>query len=179
MDMNRREFLRLGGFVTVSVATGGLVSACGSDGDNAPELLFPQGVASGDPKGDSVILWTRVTRGAGVVEDTDVTVEISTDSAFATLAGSATLQATVAFDGTVRHKFTGLQPATSYFYRFLNSRTTGPVGRTRTLPAAGAATARVKFAVVTCQDWVANHWGAMDLLLQEDLDFIVHLGDYI
>lgn len=179
MEMNRRGFLRLGGFVTVSVATGGLVSACGSDGDNAPELLFPQGVASGDPKSDSVILWTRVTREGGVVEDTDVTVEISTDSAFGTLAGSAALQATAAFDGTVRHKFTGLSPATSYFYRFRNSKTTGPAGRTRTLPAAGAATTRAKFAVITCQDWVANHWGAMELLLQEDLDFVVHLGDYI
>lgn len=178
MEMNRREFLRFGGFLTVSAATGPLVTACGSS-DDGPELAFPQGVASGDPKGDSVVLWARVTRPGGAVEDTDLRVEISTDAQFATLAGSAALTARAAFDGTVRHKFVGLQPATPYFYRFANSRTASPTGRTRTLPAAGAAVARVKFAVVTCNAWVANHWGALDLLLQEDLDFVLHLGDYI
>jgi alkaline phosphatase D len=54
-----------------------------------------------------------------------------------------------------------------------------PTGRTKTLPAAGAAVSQVRFAVLSCQDWSVNHWAAFDLLLQEDLDFIIHLGDYI
>src|SRR5205814_1234597 len=41
------------------------------------------------------------------------------------------------------------------------------------------AAALVKFAVITCQDWSTNHWGAFDMLLQEDVDFVLHLGDYI
>jgi alkaline phosphatase D len=179
MDMNRRDFLRLSGFLTVSTATGMALSACGSDSAEDPALSFPQGVASGDPKSDSIVLWTRVVRQDGAADDIDVAVEISTDAAFGSFAGSTIVKATAAFDGTLRHKFTGLQPGTAYFYRFGNGTTRSPVGRTKTLPAAGAATSRVKFAVVTCQDWVANHWGAMDLLLQEDLDFILHLGDYI
>ena len=39
--------------------------------------------------------------------------------------------------------------------------------------------AQLKFAFISCQDWSVNHWAGFDELLTQDLDFIVHLGDYI
>ena len=66
-QMDRRQFLKLGGFLTVSVATVGL-AACGSTDYSDPgvplasgsDWKFPQSVASGDPRADSAMLWTRV-----------------------------------------------------------------------------------------------------------------------
>lgn len=67
--MDRRQFIKLGGFITVSAATSGLVGCGGSDyTPPAPGLppatganwKFPQSVASGDPRADSILLWTRV-----------------------------------------------------------------------------------------------------------------------
>lgn len=180
MKLDRREFLRLTGFLTVSAAAGPLLSACGSNhGVDAPALAFPQGVASGDPKSDSIVLWTRAVRADNVVEDVPLFLEISTDPGFTAVVGTMDLRAQVAFDNTVRHKFTGLKASTDYWYRFRNNTTTGPAGRTRTLPAPGQPAAQARFAVITCQDWMTNHWGAFDLLLQEDVDFVIHLGDYI
>src|SRR3546814_2748269 len=54
-----------------------------------------------------------------------------------------------------------------------------PVGRTRTAPAESAAVAQMTFAFISCQDWSVNHWAAFDELLAQELDFIVHLGDYV
>ena len=51
--------------------------------------------------------------------------------------------------------------------------------RTRTAPAENAAVAQLKFAFISRQDWSVNHWAGFDELLTQDLDFIVHLGDYI
>ena len=44
---------------------------------------------------------------------------------------------------------------------------------------ASASNSQVRFAWFTCQDWSVNHWQAMSLLAQENLDFVVHVGDYI
>ena len=46
-------------------------------------------------------------------------------------------------------------------------------------PLASSSNSQVRFAWFTCQDWSVNHWQAMSLLAQENLDFVVHVGDYI
>ena len=57
---------------------------------------------------------------------------------------------------------------------YFSSRT----GRTKTAPAADS-TREVKFAYVSCQDYIGRYFNTYLKLLDEDLDFIVHLGDYI
>ena len=67
--MKRRDFLRDVGFFITSAA---LIPACGDnalpvvidEGEPRGTFAFPQGVASGDPRTDSVVLWTRVVRGS-------------------------------------------------------------------------------------------------------------------
>src|SRR5262249_3099212 len=51
--------------------------------------LFPQGVASGDPHSDSVILWTRRPPSRGS-EARKLTVEVSDDPAFRRVVATAT-----------------------------------------------------------------------------------------
>ncbi|URF03271.1 alkaline phosphatase D family protein [Cupriavidus campinensis] len=187
--MDRRKFLKWGSFVTVTVATTGL-TACGGDDDpaanpappttpdNSPVFTFQQGVASGDPKPDSVMLWTRVD-GSNGGQPVNVRLQVSTLADFSTLIVDSTLQALPEWDYTLRNKVTGLSAATTYYYRFLTGSQTSPAGRTRTAPAAGTPLSQLKFAFITCQDWSVNHWAGMEELVAQDLDFVVHMGDYI
>ncbi|MBB5019540.1 alkaline phosphatase D [Chitinivorax tropicus] len=182
--MDRRSFLKFGGFLTVSAATTGL-TGCGSDGGSSPApgagkvYSFPQGVASGDPKEGSIILWTRVTRNDGSAADINFKVQVSKTADFANLIVDFALVAKADWDFTIRHKVTGLEPATTYYYRFVAGDDASTTGRTKTAPKADADLSSLKFAYVSCQDWSVNHWAAFDELVNEDIDFIVHLGDYI
>nr|WP_315591886.1 alkaline phosphatase D family protein [uncultured Cupriavidus sp.] len=184
--MDRRNFLRLGGFLTVSVAAGGLV-ACGGGGDDPPpdtgnpeNFNFAHGVASGDPRPESVIVWTRIEGNNGK-RPVVVRLQVSTQQDFSaqSLIINQPLMARPEWDYTIRNKVTGLSAGSRYFYRFLLGNRASTVGRTRTAAAASTALAQLRFAFVSCQDWNANHWAGMEELAQQDLDFIVHVGDYI
>jgi hypothetical protein len=90
------------------------------------------------------------------------------------------LSVLASFDNTVRNKVTGLQAGQTYFYQFIAGDVRSNVGRFKTAPASNADVAQLQFAYLTCQDWSVNHWGAMDYIAKnENLDFIIHLGDYI
>jgi alkaline phosphatase D len=54
-----------------------------------------------------------------------------------------------------------------------------PKGRTRTAPPADVMAERLRFAFVSCQHYEAGLFTAYDHLAREDLDLVVHLGDYI
>ncbi len=179
--MDRRSFLRSSMYFTV-VSAGASLAAC-SGGNDAPlaaagAFAFPLGVASGDPKEASCVFWTRCV--SVKAQDTvPVRLEVSMSSTFESMAASVELSATRQHDFTVRAKVTGLTPGTRYYYRFTAGQDKSVAGQTRTAPAASATPAQMKFAWLTCQDWSVNHWAAMDLIAAEDLDFLVHLGDYI
>jgi len=194
--MKRREFLQRTGWFVVGASLVGL-PACSDDHGNSPPPMdgqepeakgtyaFPQGVASGDPRAASVVLWTRATRTSGDAASVTLRVEVSGDSAFTALVADRLIAATADSDFTVRVLMTNLAPATSYYYRF----TAGQdqiIGQTRTAPAANADV-QVNLAWVSCQDYSAGHYGAYRQLLVDDdarpaadkLHAIVHLGDMI
>ncbi|MGX1772490.1 alkaline phosphatase D family protein [Nocardia brasiliensis] len=177
----RRTLLK-GGAAVAATATA--VFAAGSASAAAP--VFRHGVASGDPLPDGVILWTRVTvsedaaPGSGVGESTNVRWEISADEGFSTVTTSGTVTAAASSDHTVKVDVSGLAPGSDYFYRFSALGETSPVGQTRTAPANSAALERLRFGVVSCANWEAGYFGAYrHLAARDDLDAIIHLGDYI
>jgi alkaline phosphatase D len=201
--MDRRQFLKFGSFITVSVASGAGLSACGGSGGAGSELpaasgawKFPQSVASGDPRADSILLWTRAVPASAdnvavVAGGADASIRLvvtSADNSKALGSNAALSGTTVAdvslplqaqYDNTVRHKLTGLSAATTYYYQFVAGDNRSNVGRFKTAPAADADVSQLQFVYMTCQDWSVNHWGAMSAIAAENLDFIVHLGDYI
>jgi len=161
----------------VSVALGAFVSVA-----HAQEV-FPYSVASGDPRADGVVLWTNV--------DGDTTldalrVEVAVDDAFASIVATRDgLVADPAFDHCVKVRVDGLDPGTTYYYRFVatvgGSDVTSPVGRTRTAGAVGDPRP-LKVAVIYCQDYVGRWFNAIAKLLRdhdEDIDLVIHLGDYV
>jgi alkaline phosphatase D len=163
----------------------------------AGAFKFPQSVASGDPKPDGAVLWARVVPGSAddVTSPTGAgsfTVKLSISSAAGNaallgtttaLTGTADATADVPvyefYDHTLRHRISGLQSATVYYYQFTAGDSRSRVGRFKTAPANDTDNSALSFAFVSCQDWSVNHWAGMDALAQENIDFVVHLGDYI
>ncbi|MER8090646.1 alkaline phosphatase D family protein [Streptomyces sp. NPDC087532] len=151
---------------------------------------FLHGVASGDPLPDGILLWTRITPtpdavpGSGRGADTAVRWEVAEDKEFARVVARGSTVASAASDHTVKADVRGLVPATAYWFRFWagddGTRTWSPTGRTRTAPAAGAATPGVRFGVVSCANWEAGFFSPYrHLAARADLDAVLHLGDYI
>jgi alkaline phosphatase D len=192
--MKRRDFLRSTGWFVVGAAAAGL-PGCGDNFAGAtPELLdapgtyaFPQGVASGDPRETSVVLWTRAVRAGatGTFGAIGLRVEVSTDPGFATLIVDERVIAGQPNDHTVRVTVIGLSGATTYYYRFTAGQDTIS-GRTRTAPPANADV-QVNLAWVSCQDYSAGHYGAYRQMIVDDdaraeadrIQVVVHLGDMI
>ena len=73
----------------------------------------------------------------------------------------------------------GLEPAREYFYRFRARDAESAVGRAKTLPAPGADVARFRFASAGCQSWEQGLFTAWRKIAEDDLDLVVHYGDYI
>lgn len=146
---------------------------------------FTLGVASGDPLPDSVILWTRLAPdpldGGGLDGEGDIEVrwEIARDAAFTTVLQSGAALATEALGHSVHVEARGLEPASEYFYRFMAGGEISTVGRTKTAPAADAAPEVVRFAFVSCQHYEQGYYTAYRQLANENLDLVLHLGDYI
>ncbi|GIV24476.1 MAG: hypothetical protein KatS3mg026_0168 [Bacteroidia bacterium] len=139
---------------------------------------FLHGVASGDPLTDRVILWTRITPPQNWTGPVSVSWEVASDSQFATIVASGTASTDADRDYTVKVDAIGLQPGQWYWYRFQALNAYSPVGRTRTLPASGVN--RLRLAVVSCADYQNGFYTAYEnICLRNDIDFVVHLGDYI
>jgi alkaline phosphatase D len=147
--------------------------------------LFPEGVASGDPQPDSVLLWTRRPFDTGA--QGKLLVEVAEDEAFKHVVASAAATVSAAADWTCRALVGNLKPASIYWYRFTDEPGfTSRVGRTRTAPAENDPRP-VKFAFVSCQNANQGAQTAYRRMIFEDerapeadrLGFVLHLGDFI
>jgi alkaline phosphatase D len=137
---------------------------------------FYHGVASGDPSADGVLLWTRVTPdNPGDVSSVDW--ELSPDTAFSSILQSGTVTTDSSRDHTVKVAVTGLAEGTTYYYRFRTGGVNSLIGRTRT---ADQDASQLKFAVVSCNDYQGGYFNAFGRIAERnDLDAVVHLGDFI
>jgi alkaline phosphatase D len=149
--------------------------------------LFPEGVASGDPYPDSVVLWTRRPPVAGSPRARRLTVEVSDGPDFGRIVARGAGRLGPDADWTCRILAGGLEPAREYWYRFTDEHGLGSrVGRTLTAPAADDRRA-VSFAFVSCQDVTQGAQNAYRRMIYEDeraeaedrLAFVLHLGDFV
>lgn len=136
---------------------------------------FYHGVASGDPMPDRVILWTRVTTSLPSVQ---INWQMATDTLFSDIVLRGQTQTDSSRDYTVKVDAIGLQADHWYYYRFRADSIWSPVGRTRTAPVGSIA--NLRFAVVSCSNFQDGFFNAYrDIAKKNDVDAIVHLGDYI
>lgn len=172
---SRREFLIKVASVTATVAAGGSLSGCASDGGWVPQ--FEYGVASGDPLATAVILWTHARPSDLSLVPVPLTWEVATDAGFQSIVASGKVIAEPETGYTAKVDATGLRAGTEYWYRFRQDMFRSPVGRTRTLPEAGVA--QIKLAVFSCSNFPAGRFHAYSDAAARGAQVALHLGDYI
>ena len=133
-------------------------------------------MASGDPTQDQVVIWTRLSSGDG--EPSPVSWTVATDPQLSDVVASGSEVAEPDADRTVHAEVDGLSPGTTYHYAFEAHGERSPIARTRTLPPRGADHLRI--AMVSCAKYAAGFFnGYARIAERDDLDFVLHLGDYI
>ncbi|MFN6568732.1 alkaline phosphatase [Dendronalium sp. ChiSLP03b] len=178
----RRNFLLGAGFFTgLAVASQELPALAKPRFSDYP---FKLGVASGDPLPDGVVLWTRLAPeplyGGGMpLRNVVVRWQVALDENMRKVVQRGTVLATPALAHSVHVDVRGLEPGRWYWYQFQVGSEDSPIGRTRTPGAFNNAIKQLNFAFVSCQDWQNGFYTAYRHIVNEELDLVVHLGDYI
>lgn len=146
--------------------TPGTLPACGE---------FRDGVASGDPHAASVLLWTRIDVGDGPRQ---VSWQLSDTPSFDAPLQEGEVLANGQHDGAVTVEVEDLPAGGRWYYRFLDEEgRSSEVGRTTTLPEGAVDT--LSLAVTSCSSLWSGWFNSYARIAErEDLDLVVHLGDY-
>jgi alkaline phosphatase D len=150
-----------------------------------PGEVFTLGVASGEPRPDSVVLWTRLAPrpmqpdGGMPPRAVPVRWEVAADQRFTRIVRSGAAVAEPGSVHSVHIDVAGLQSGRTYYYRFEAGGQRSPVGRTRTAPDPLAHTERVRIVLASCQHYEAGYYVAHREIAQADVDLVLFVGDYI
>lgn len=149
------------------------------------QTVFTLGIGSGDPRPNGIVLWTRVDP-AGMRDSSNpgkLGLEISTDPNFSNSSLLIRAKATLSADSDYTAKLpiakSVLLPGQAYYYRFIYDHCASRTGQFRTLPAADSSIDRVRLAYISCQDYSNGYYTALANLANENVDYVVFLGDYI
>ena len=186
---NRRRVIQGAGLLAGTLAAPAILRS-GHAHANQTSALFTLGVASGDPRAHSVVLWTRLApdplSGGGMGNrPLPVRWMIATDEGMVNVICSGKVTALPGNGHTIHVVPTGLPSNIWLYYRFEAMGERSRIGRTRTFPAVNDPVGHMRFAVVSCQHYEQGfypawrdiaHWRTRP---DQDLDFVVHTGDYI
>ena len=183
--IDRRRFLAFSGALAGAAAYAQLRGDLAMAYPRMGGYPFRLGVASGDPTPNGASLWTRLApeplvEGGGMPpKDIAVRWQVATDSRFRNVARSGTAAAVPELGHSVHVDVRGLRPGREYYYRFLTSGDASPVGRTKTVPDARARVSDLSFAFASCQKWDDGFYSPYRRMAEEDIELVIHLGDYI
>ncbi|MBM3386849.1 MAG: hypothetical protein FJY36_04180 [Betaproteobacteria bacterium] len=154
-----------------------------SKGPSWQDNPFALGVASGQPRADSVVLWTRLLFGsadlAHQAQAQTVLCEVFADEALRQPVRQWLIETDARRGHSVHLIASGLQPASLYWYRFVCGNAVSPVGRTRTSPRVDDKVGLLRIAQASCQHFEQGHYVAHREMAQREFDFVLFLGDYI
>lgn len=185
--LKRRRFLQ----ASLALAAGGILAAtragnaaAQASGVRFSGYPFSLGVASGAPRHDSVVLWTRLipeplnASGDGGIPADRISVnwEVAEDEQFKKVVRRGAHRAIPELAYSVHAEVQGLEPGQWYFYRFMAGNEVSPVGRTRT---AGVKEEKLRFAFASCQNYEQGFFTAYRHMLKDNVDLVAFLGDYI
>ena len=184
--ITRRSFIQTAIAVGATAAWGQPFATRSNISWNDRRDFYPEGVASGDPDSNSVLLWTRrPPKDSSAVDK--LHVEVSEDESFNRVVAHAEAPISEASDWTCRVLAGGLKASRIYWYRFTDASGYGSrVGRTITAPTDDDSRP-VRFAFVSCQNANQGAQNAYRRMIFEDeraevkdrLGFVLHLGDFI
>ena len=186
MGIKRRELLELLSASTFTITAGLNLQTLEAAIGTGPKISFPQGVASGDPTTNSIVLWTRAMP-INYFEEISLIVEVSSDENFLKLIARKIVHTGPDSDYTVRTILRDLETNTTYYYRFIDFYgNISRIGRTRTAPPLSDFTS-VKLGFVSCQNYQQGFFSSWARMIEDDkndeereqIQFILHLGDFI
>jgi len=187
--ITRRNLIKYSAYGAGSVVISTGLIGCGNDvnSDDSQSqvdpipMSFTHGVASGDPLNDKVIIWTRaVPDDEQANPSLALSYEVATDVDFTQITNSGEATINAGTDFILKVDAQNLEPETTYYYRFTSNGKTSAIGKTKTLPLASADVDKVKFAVFSCANYPIGYFNAYsEAAKMNDLDAVVHLGDYI
>src|SRR4051812_33313850 len=182
--ITRRTLLKTGGSFAAGITLAGVASRSAFAEPIFAGSPFTLGVASGDPSPTGVVLWTRLApdplNGGGMPpQPVEVEWRVALDDRMSRIIKSGKTVATREWGHAVHVEVDGLSPHTWYWYQFRAGTEMSGIGRTRTFPAARTNIGRMRFGFVSCQHYEQGLYTAFDHMAAEDLDFAIHLGDYI
>ena len=174
----RSVFRRMTGAAGFAALAGCQVSRPGLEQAAPDEAVFGWGVASGDPTRSSVILWTRAVPRNPAVATLELVYELAEDPDFRQVLQAGTVRTSGARDYTAKVDVGDLQAGQTYYYRFRAGDVFSATGRTRTLPADDSQP--VNIALASCANYPSGFYNAYrEISKIENLDAVVHVGDYI
>ena len=148
--------------------------------------LFTLGVASGDPRANSVVLWTRIApepleldggNGKGSIV---VKWRIATDPSMRNVFCRGDTRAFAENGHNVRVLARDLPADSWLYYQFEAWGVKSAVGRTRTFPRRRSDPGQMRFALTSCQNYEQGFYNAWrDIVETDDVDFVMQCGDYI
>lgn len=180
--LRRRELL----LRAATLAAAGFVQPLAGCAVQRPRFAsdpFTLGVASGAPRADGVVLWTRLApeplAGGGLEpRPIDVRWEVAEDESFRRIVRTGSVVAQPAHAHAVHVEVDGLASSHAYFYRFTSGDAASPVGRTRTAPAPDASEP-LRLALASCQQYEQGFYVAHGHLAADAPDVVAFVGDYI
>ncbi|MEM9387862.1 MAG: alkaline phosphatase D family protein [Pseudomonadota bacterium] len=182
----RRTIVRsLGGALTCALVLPSLPGSGWSAQSIRQAGLFTLGVASGDPHANGFTLWTRLAPNpldGGGMGDAPVEVlwEVASDPDMVDVIVAGLATAHPSAGHAINVPIVGLAADRWYFYRFSALGEQSRIGRTRTFPAPGTPVEHLRFALASCQHYQDGYFAAYrDIVARDDLDFVLHVGDYI
>ena len=185
-SFDRRQFLKIAAALGATLAWGCAHGRPSSSGWRERRDLYPQGVASGDPDDNSVLLWTRRPYADGR-KDAKLLIEVANDPDFTRVIATTAANVSAESDWTCRVLVGHLPPGREYWYRFVDEEGNGSrIGRTLTAPSLDDARPS-RFAFVSCQSMPEGYGNAYRKMIWEDeraapeerLGFVLHLGDFV
>ncbi len=184
----RRELLRAG-LATGVLATGALPLTAADASARSFALAtnpFTLGVASGDPRSTSVVIWSRLAlrplasdgHGGMPLRSFTVSWQVASDELFTQVVRSGTTEVSPRTGFALHVLVQGLQPGGEYFYRFKQGRHLSPVGRTLTTPTLDTFGRDLTMSFVSCAQYEHGFFTAYRRLAEDQPDLVLHLGDY-
>lgn len=183
-SIDRRRFLEytwrgVGASLSLALLSGRDLFAAARFADHP----FTLGVASGDPTSEGIVLWTRLAPEPAdptSLGDSPIPVgwRVATDARMRHVVARGWALAPAQLAHSVHVEVDGLRSGRDYFYQFDVRDEESLVGHFRTAPAEHELVRELRFAFATCQDWPSGFYTAYRDMLQNDLDLVLHLGDY-
>jgi len=165
---------------SVALALAALAAVWLSAAGTTSPAPFNFGVAAGEIRADSAILWTRAP------SSERLRLEVARAKTFAGPVIAREARVRTSNDLTVQMRVTGLTPSVRYWYRFVQGTVLSPVGTFTTAPPP-TADIRVRFAFTGDADATPgkdgkpayNRFQVYTRIAAERNDFNINLGDTI